>query len=199
MDAEPRARGSSSPSSPPRSAASGTGLGLSTVYGIVKQSQGHIWVDSELGRGARFEIYLPRVEERVDRRDRHARPRAHPEAARRCSSSKTKSCVRVAARRILEQHGYRVLEAGNGREAMRLCEEHPQPIGLLITDIVMPEMNGRELARQITAQRPNMKVIYVSGYADETLDQGDEEPFAGYMQKPFSPETLLKAVRERLG
>ena len=108
--------------------------------------------------------------------------------------------VRTAARRILEQHGYRVLEAGDGREALRLCQEHPQPIRLLITDIVMPEMNGRELARQLTSQRPNMKVIYVSGYADSDLIRQDVgDAFAGYMQKPFSPETLLRAVKERLG
>ena len=166
---------------------------------MVKQSQGHIWVDSELGRGTRFEIYLPRVEERVLPRQTRTQATA-PGSRETVLVVEDEELVRVAARRILEQHGYRVLEAGNGREALRLCEEHPQHIRLLITDIVMPEMNGRELARQLTAQRPSMKVIYVSGYADESLDQGDiEEPFAGYMQKPFSPETLLKAVRERLG
>jgi nitrogen-specific signal transduction histidine kinase/ActR/RegA family two-component response regulator len=178
----------------------GPGLGLSTVYGIVKQSQGHIWVESQPGKGACFAIYLPRLEERSAIRD----PQRHSSAPERRATVlvvEDEELVRTAARRILELSGYRVLEAAHGHAALELCEQRPElAIELVVTDIVMPEMNGQELARRLAVSRPNIKVIYVSGYADDALPHhGSLAPPTAYLQKPFTPDTLLTKVREVLG
>jgi two-component system, cell cycle sensor histidine kinase and response regulator CckA len=175
-----------------------TGLGLSTVYGIVMQSQGHIAVQSEPGRGSAFEIYLPRVDEHTAGTRRQA-GRALPARGETVLLVEDEELVRVAARRILEKHGYAVLEAHHGPDALELCARHQEPIDLMITDVVMPRMNGRELAAQMAQLRPTMQVIYVSGYADNAIAQDGMLP-AGtvYIQKPFSPDTLLRKVRDLL-
>jgi signal transduction histidine kinase len=175
-----------------------TGLGLSTVYGMVKQSDGHIFVSSELGRGTCFQIYYPRVEETGA--GGHAALRAGGLRGRETVLVvEDEELVRVAARRILERHGYVVLEAADGPAALALSEQHEAAIELMITDVVMPKMNGRELARRIVALRPTIKVIYVSGYADDAI--GEDRLLRGgaaYLQKPFSPDALLRKVRELL-
>jgi signal transduction histidine kinase/CheY-like chemotaxis protein len=174
-----------------------TGLGLSTVYGIVMQSQGHIAVQSELGCGSTFEIYLPCVEEGAS--TYRAVPRTLPPSGETVLLVEDEELVRVAARRILERHGYVVLEAHHGPHALELCARHDEPIDVMITDVVMPKMNGRELAAQMAQLRPKMKVIYVSGYADNAIAQdGVLPPGTAYIQKPFSPDTLLRKVRDLL-
>jgi two-component system, cell cycle sensor histidine kinase and response regulator CckA len=176
-----------------------TGLGLSTVYGIVMQSQGHIAVHSEPGRGSAFEIYLPRVQEHGDGRHERAASRTPPARGETVLLVEDEELVRVAARRILEKHGYAVLEAHHGPDALELCARHEAPIDLMITDVVMPRMNGRDLAVQMKQLRPTMKVIYVSGYADNAIARdGSLPPGSVYIQKPFSPDTLLRKVREQL-
>jgi len=177
----------------------GTGLGLSTVFGIVKQSDGHIWVQSELGRGTTFEVYLPRVEESGNVIQRAAQT-SPPPGRETVLLVEDEQMVRAAARRILERHGYCVLEASHGREALALCEEQGATIDLMITDVVMPHMSGYELARQLAARRPQLKVIYVSGYSDSTAAEHgavDAESMT-FIQKPFAPDTLLRKVRELL-
>jgi len=172
----------------------GTGLGLATVYGIVKQSGGYIFVRSRRGEGATFEVYLPAVPPSAqDAAD------AHPAAAGVGAGSETilvaedDAAVRSLARRALEQFGYRVLEAANGREALDVLRRHPGDIALLLSDIVMPEMGGRRSAEHIVQLRPEIKVLFMSGYA------GADQPDGGAMvQKPFTPESLARKVREVL-
>lgn len=176
----------------------GTGLGLSTVYGIVKQSQGHICVQSEPSHGSTFEIFLPRVAETGTAAYTPAL-RSQPAGCETVLLVEDEQLVRLAARRILERHGYRVLEAQHGREALELCTRHEGAIDLMVTDVVMPQMNGRELARQLTGLRPTLKVIFVSGYADDVIAQyGPLDADMAFIQKPFSPDTLLRKVRDLL-
>jgi PAS domain S-box-containing protein len=177
----------------------GTGLGLSTVYGIVKQSGGNIWVYSEPGRGTTFKIYLPRVEESVVT----VEPETAPLQAARGSETvllvEDEESVRTLVRTILQTNGYTVLEASNGGHALQLCERHPGPIHLLVSDVVMPEMSGRELAERLTSSRPNVKVLYLSGYTDNAIVRhGVLEPGTAFLQKPFTPDSLLRKVREVL-
>jgi CheY-like chemotaxis protein len=177
----------------------GTGLGLATVYGIVKQSNGFVWVYSEPGHGATFKIYLPRVEEGEvrDRRPQAARPPAL--GTETVLLAEDAASVRDVARQILERHGYTVLEAPNGRAALDIVAKHRGPIHLLLTDVVMPEMSGRQLADQLKAQRPEIKVLFVSGYTDDSVVRhGVLEAGIAYLQKPFSPDTLATKVREVL-
>ena len=176
----------------------GTGMGLSTVYGIVKQSQGYIEVTSQPGAGARFDVYLPRAPADGDG-EPHLRG-----AVRAVGGSETvllvedDELVRKAARRILETEGYRVLEAGNGAEALALAERHGGDIHLLLTDVVMPRMSGRDLAGALRAVRPRVKVVYVSGYAGGLIDSDDPRERRAHLRKPFSPTALLAKVREQL-
>jgi CheY-like chemotaxis protein len=178
----------------------GPGLGLSTVYGMVKQSQGHIRVESQPGQGACFAIYLPRNEPRAEIREPQRRSVA-PDRRATVLVVEDEELVRVAARRILEQNGYRVIEAAHGADALQLCADAThQAIELVVTDIVMPGMNGQELARRLAVTRPNIKVLFVTGYADDVLSQhGSQTPPTAYLQKPFTPGTLLGKVRELLG
>jgi len=178
----------------------GTGLGLSTVYGIVKQSGGYIWAESEVGKGTRFEIYLPRVEAPADT----GRPTVAPSAARGGRGEivllvEDEDAVRALARRILERGGYTVLEASHGEEAIRIADGFDRPIHLLLTDLTMPEMSGRELAERLVVRRPEMRVLYMSGYTeDDVVRRGILGHGAVFLEKPFTPETLGRKVRETL-
>jgi signal transduction histidine kinase/CheY-like chemotaxis protein len=177
----------------------GTGLGLSTVYGIVKQSQGYIWVDSELGRGSLFKIYLPRIAAGEASPNESARVEPIPGGDETVLLVEDEERVRAAARRVLERYGYRVIEASDGEHALRVSAAHDGVIDVMVTDMVMPRMGGEELARQLAGLRPAMKVIFVSGYADDAVTRhGVLEPDTPYVQKPFSPGSLLRKLREVL-
>ena len=177
----------------------GTGLGLATVYGIVKQSGGYIWVYSEPGQGATFKVYLPRVEPGGEPLA------ARPSPARALGGTETillaedEAAVRNLARRVLEKHGYKLLLAATGRDGVQLATQHAGPIDLLVTDVVMPEMGGRELAQRLAALQPGLKVLYLSGYTDDMIVRhGVLEAGVAFLQKPFTPDTLLRKIREVL-
>ena len=177
----------------------GTGLGLATVFGIVRQHGGHIQVCSEPGHGATFRIYLPRTEDVEARPPEPAQaplPSGPTPARETLLLIEDEADVRVLAAQILDSQGYRILAAANGSEAIRLSEEYDGPIHLVLTDVVMPQMSGPEVAEQLSAQRPEMRVLYMSGYADEAAVQHvrptKQIPF---LPKPFSVEQLLLKVR----
>ena len=177
----------------------GTGLGLSTVYGIVKQSSGYIWVSSEPGHGTTFKIYLPQIEEAVEVAG------SEKIQTRSVSGSETVLVVedaeplRKLACELLETSGYTVLEACDGAEAIEIAERHTSPIHLLMTDVVMPGISGPELARRLTSRRPEMKVLYMSGYTDEAIVRhGILVPGVAFLQKPFMHEALASKVHEVL-
>ncbi len=177
----------------------GTGLGLSTVYGIVKQTGGYIWVYSEPGRGATFKIYLPRVEEVAETIEPRKVPAKLHEGTESILLVEDEERVRKLTRRILEANGYKVLVATRGDEALRICGEHKGAIHLLLTDVVMPEMSGPEVANQLSLLRAEMRVLYMSGYTDDAVVRhGMLEPGMAFLQKPFTPEILLSKVREVL-
>ena len=178
----------------------GTGLGLSTVYGIVKQSGGYVWVYSELDRGTTFKIYLPAVPLGATAVEAEREPAPPPVGGpERILLVEDEANVRRIARRILERNGYTVLEAGNGSEALRILERRQEPIALVLTDLVMPEMGGRELASQLRIVSPTSRVLFMSGYTeDAVLRQSVMEPGAIFLDKPFTFETLIRKVREAL-
>jgi signal transduction histidine kinase len=178
----------------------GTGLGLASVYGIVRQSGGHIAVTSTPGVGTSFRIHLPRVDAPVDT-SRAARVVSVPAAGTETLLvAEDEQMVRVLIRKVLEQAGYTVLLASGGAEALQLAARHAGPIQMLVTDVVMPGMNGRELARRLLELRPDTKVLYLSGYADDAVERhGVLDPGTAFMQKPFSPGALASRVREVLG
>ncbi|MGH7521911.1 MAG: ATP-binding protein [Gemmatimonadales bacterium] len=177
----------------------GTGLGLATVYGIVKQSGGYIWVYSEPGHGATFKIYFPRVDDRLDPADRPTPVEASPRGSETVLLCEDQDEVRSLTHRILVAHGYDVLVAGSGAEALELVEAWPHAIDLLLTDVVMPGMSGRDLARQLAPKYPAMKVLYLSGYPDESIVRhGVLEPGVAFLQKPFTAEILARKLREVL-
>jgi len=176
----------------------GTGLGLATVYGIVKQSGGFIWVYSEPGRGTSFKIYFPRVEEAPGRPDA-AEPGETPRGTETILVVEDVTAVRGVAREMLERSGYRVLEAANGDAALRLAARHNGPIDLLLTDVVMPGISGRQLAAQLVELRPRLRVLYMSGYTDDAIvNHGMLEPGIHYLQKPFTRDGLARKVHDVL-
>ena len=211
----------------------GTGLGLATVYGVVKHSDGWIWVDSEPGRGTTFKIYLPRVEEsRVDeagieqcwveeRVEKSEQSRLAPFGTEQSQPpSKTapplatapkgtetvlvvedQDGIRDIVRESLRRNGYKVLIAVDGNEALQMASAYPDPIHLLVTDLVMPNIGGRELAQRLMPLRPRMKVLFMSGYSEHSALDGENEemdPSATVLQKPFSLDALARNVRRVL-
>jgi CheY-like chemotaxis protein len=177
----------------------GTGLGLAMVYGIVKQSGGYVWVDSELGQGACFTIYLPRVEGAIVP-DMAALVEVPPPGAETLLVAEDEGSLREVICGHLRSLGYTVLEASSGRQALSVASQHEGPIDLLITDLVMPKMNGRELSQMLGRLRLDLKTIYMSGYTDDAvLQHGIAELSATFLQKPFSLGTLARKVRDTLG
>ncbi len=176
----------------------GTGLGLATVYGIIKQSGGGIAVRSEPGVGTRFDIFLPRVDEAIEAATPGRLLADAPGGAETVLLVEDEGSVRDLAREILETRGYTVLEARDGAQALGIAERHGGPIALLLTDVVMPGMSGPELARRLTGLRPGLKVLYVSGYTDRGVAPGEGPPAAVLLQKPFTPGVLAGKVREVL-
>jgi PAS domain S-box-containing protein len=177
----------------------GTGLGLATVYGIVKQSGGDIWAYSEPGHGSSFKVYLPRVEtpaETAERADEHGPPAGGVETILLVEDEPD---LRDLALEILEHQGYKVLVAADPLEAQRLAGAHAGPIELLLTDVIMPHMSGRELALRLVESRPDMRVLYTSGYTDDALaHHGVLGPEILFLQKPYTPSGLTRKVREVL-
>ncbi|HUF28114.1 MAG TPA: ATP-binding protein [Gemmatimonadaceae bacterium] len=183
-----------------KAAGQGTGLGLSTVYGIVRQSGGHIFVESEPGRGTTFRIYLPRAEKAAgpDRRAAHPLP-SLPAGTETVLLVEDDAAVRMVASRILLRQGYRVLEARSPSEALEVVTSHPTTIELVLTDLVLPEMGGRELAERLLDVRPKMSVLYMSGYTDDAvIRRGLLEPGMPFISKPFTVEGMVRTVRETL-
>ncbi len=172
----------------------GTGLGLATVFGIVTQAGGCIRVHSEPGQGTTFEVYLPRTDEVGD----HQAPRPSATSLRGAETilvAEDEEQLRNVVRRALEQQGFTVLVAGSGHEAVELCGRHAGEIDLLLTDVVMPGLSGRELADRLASLRPSMKVLYMSGY---TADHDVSDAGPAFLPKPFTPEALVRKVRETL-
>jgi len=181
----------------------GSGLGLSTVYGIIKQSGGYIWASSEPGRGSTFQIYLPETAERPADRQRpsagHPQPGVLAGRGELILIVEDEEPVRKVAARALTEAGYRVLEAANGREALEQVARASYPVRLVLTDVVMPGMSGRELAARLAQVLPGTPVLFTSGYTDgEIFRRGLLAPQSDLLDKPFSPDAVVRAVRERL-
>jgi two-component system cell cycle sensor histidine kinase/response regulator CckA len=176
----------------------GTGLGLSTVYGIVKQSEGYIWVYSEPGWGTTFKIYLPRIVDNADAPE-PPRPIARPRGSETVLLVEDEDGVRDLTREILTMNGYTVIAARHGAEALDVCQRHAGQIELILTDVVMPQMSGHELLERIRPLRPSLKVLYMSGYTDKAVVRhGMLAGEIAFLQKPFTPDALARKVREVL-
>jgi two-component system cell cycle sensor histidine kinase/response regulator CckA len=181
-----------------KSPGKGTGLGLSTVFGIVQQSGGHVWVYSEPGAGASFKVYLPKAAEGELPHIEQPEP-ATLEGSETILLVEDQEEVRRVACEVLRRFGYHVIEARNPGEALLECERHPRTIHLLLTDVVMPRMNGRELAERLLKIRPNLRVLYMSGYTENAIvHHGILDSGIAYLQKPLVPDALGRRVREVL-
>ncbi len=177
----------------------GTGLGLSTVYGIVKQSGGNIWVYSEVGLGTTFKVYLPRVDDDADEYRRTIEDKKVASGNETILLVEDEDMLRRLARQTLKGQGYQILEAANGADAIALAGQHEGVIHLLLTDVIMPGMNGREVASRLLETRPETLVLFMSGYTDDAIvHQGVLDESANFIQKPFSPDGLGRRVREVL-
>ena len=178
----------------------GTGLGLSTIYGIVKQNNGFVWVYSEPGQGSTFKVYLPRAEGDADSEEKQRLPVIELGGSETVLIVEDDDGLRKLAQEVLQSYGYRILAAENGEEALMVGNEHEGPIHLLLTDVVMLKMGGREAANRLQPLYPQMKVIYMSGYTDNAIvHHGVLAPELNFIQKPFTPEGLARKVREALG
>jgi PAS domain S-box-containing protein len=177
----------------------GTGLGLSTVYGIVKQNNGFIWVYSEPGQGSAFKVYLPKAKGYAASEKKEQHPETAPGGSETVLIVEDDNPLRKLLQRILQQHGYSVLEAENGEDALRVSEAYAGSVDLLITDVVMPGMGGRETAERLQSIYPSMKVLYTSGYTDNAIvHHGVLATGLNFLQKPFSLEDLARKAREIL-
>jgi CheY-like chemotaxis protein len=177
----------------------GTGLGLSTVHGIIKQSGGHVSVDSQLGHGSTFKIYLPRIDALADKIDLSPRPKDLHQGNATILIVEDEDIVRAIAVSTLELSGYEILDAASGEEALLICKQHHGPIHLLLTDVVMPRMSGKEVAERLSKLRPDMKVLFMSGYTtDAVVHHGILDVGTAFIEKPFTPEELAQKVREVL-
>jgi len=178
----------------------GTGLGLATVYGIVKQSGGYIWVYSELGEGTVFKVYLPRVEQDAQETEPTDPVQLITQNCETILLAEDSASLREMAREYLSSVGYTILEAASGEEALQKAKDFDGTIHLLLTDVVMPGMSGPDLARQIVSLRPRMKLIFVSGYTGDAIArQGVLDPSVVFIQKPYRPKALARKIREVLG
>jgi len=176
----------------------GTGLGLSTVFGIVKQSGGSVEVYSEPGHGTSVKVYLPRIDQPATTETENA-VRAVPRGTETVLLVEDEEMVRNLVRETLEREGYKVMDAADPLEARRIAEQYPGPIHLLVTDVVMPKVSGRELALQLKRRRPEMHVLYMSGYTDNAIvGSGILQKEVAFLQKPFTPGALTEKVREVL-
>jgi CheY-like chemotaxis protein len=174
----------------------GTGLGLAMVYGIVQQSGGHVAVQSEPGQGTTFEVYLPRAEEVRRMGKSHAGSAGMPPGSETVLLVEDEEAVRSLTRNALRRCGYTLLEAGDGEEALRVAAQHGGRIDLLVTDVVMPRMGGRELSERLVELHPGARVLFLSGYTDdEVVRHGVQEDEVAFLQKPFTPSALAIMVR----
>jgi two-component system, cell cycle sensor histidine kinase and response regulator CckA len=197
MDAATRAR-VFEPFFTTKPAGQGSGLGLATVYGIVKQSGGYIWVYSEVGHGTAFKIYLPEFTGSLAELP-PADAVLSPRGAETILIVEDEGAVRRMAARVLAAQGYAILEAENGAEALEVLARGERPIDLVLTDVVMPMVNGRELGERLAVERPGLRVLFMSGYADDDIvRRGLLPPDSPFLQKPFMPGDLSRKVREVL-
>ena len=198
MDAETQAR-IFEPFFTTKELGKGTGLGLSTVYGIVKQSEGYIWVYSEVGVGTTFKVYLPAIEEAAPSAEDVSGVLGLHQGTETVLLVEDESSLREVLSETLEASGYRVLIARDGAEAFQIADAHAGPIHLLVTDVVMPGMTGRDVVERVAPTRPEMKVLYISGYTDEAIKrQGVISRGSAFLSKPFAPGAFLLKVRQVL-
>jgi len=176
----------------------GTGLGLATVYGVVKQSGGFIWVYSEPGKGTTFKIYLPRVDEAAAAATRSSAPGQVLRGTETVLLTEDEQDVREVAREFLESAGYKVLQAASGEAALSLAAGYVGAIDLLVTDMVMPGLSGQELARRMRVARKDLRVLYMSGYSEHAAEEAAKSEGSAVLAKPFSRSALLRTAREVL-